>query len=262
MIKPGLLSITFRQLSPEQIVELTVEAGLVGIEWGGDIHAPHGDIATAQRVARLTADAGLAVSAYGSYYQLGNPNRPCPSLEAVLDSCAALNAKLLRVWPGAQGSVEMDEEKRRRVTDDLRRVGAAAAERGITVGLEYHANTLTDDLASTERLLDEIDHPAIQLFWQPPNGMAPAQALAELNRVKHRVTNLHVFHWSFEGGQRVRNPLADGEAAWMGYFDALTETPPTTDRFASLEFVKDDAINQCRADAATLLRWLERINAR
>ena len=45
MIYPGLVSVTFRKLSPEEIVQLVVSSGLKGIEWGGDIHLPHGILA-------------------------------------------------------------------------------------------------------------------------------------------------------------------------------------------------------------------------
>ena len=35
MLIPGLVSITFRPLSPREIVDLVAEAGLKAIEWGG-----------------------------------------------------------------------------------------------------------------------------------------------------------------------------------------------------------------------------------
>ena len=41
MIESGLVSITFRKLTVEKIIELVKEAGLQGIEWGGDVHVPH-----------------------------------------------------------------------------------------------------------------------------------------------------------------------------------------------------------------------------
>jgi hypothetical protein len=44
MIQTGLVSITFRQLSPPAIIDLVRQAGLEGIEWGGDVHVPHGDL--------------------------------------------------------------------------------------------------------------------------------------------------------------------------------------------------------------------------
>ena len=53
-LKTGLVSITFREKSPEEIVGLVVEAGLDGIEWGGDVHVPHGDLAKAREVRANT----------------------------------------------------------------------------------------------------------------------------------------------------------------------------------------------------------------
>ena len=37
-MKPGILSITFRKISPQQIIDLCVENRLQTIEWGGDVH--------------------------------------------------------------------------------------------------------------------------------------------------------------------------------------------------------------------------------
>ena len=36
----GLASVSFRDLSPEQIIEAVKKAGLRWIEWGSDVHAP------------------------------------------------------------------------------------------------------------------------------------------------------------------------------------------------------------------------------
>ncbi len=44
--RAGLVSVTFRQLSPEEIVRVAREAGLTVIEWGGDVHVPPGDSTT------------------------------------------------------------------------------------------------------------------------------------------------------------------------------------------------------------------------
>ena len=40
MIRGGLVSITFRKLSPRAIIDLVTRANLIGIEWGGDVHVP------------------------------------------------------------------------------------------------------------------------------------------------------------------------------------------------------------------------------
>jgi len=59
MIKSGLVSVTFRKLTPAHIIQLVVDAGLEGVEWGGDVHAPPGDARLAQEIARMTVDAGV-----------------------------------------------------------------------------------------------------------------------------------------------------------------------------------------------------------
>ena len=97
-IRPGLCSVTLRPLAPEAVVRVAADAGLAGIEWGGDIHVPPGDAATARRVARLTADAGLIVSSYGSYYRVGG-DKP-GELQPILDTAAELGAPVVRVWAG------------------------------------------------------------------------------------------------------------------------------------------------------------------
>ena len=50
-VKTGLVSVTFRQKSVEEIAALTAEAGLSGVEWGGDVHGLPGDREAARRAA-------------------------------------------------------------------------------------------------------------------------------------------------------------------------------------------------------------------
>ena len=51
-MKTGLVSVTFRELASREIVALVANAGLDGIEWGGDVHVPHGELSTARQVLR------------------------------------------------------------------------------------------------------------------------------------------------------------------------------------------------------------------
>lgn len=105
--RPGLVSISFRDLSPERLIQEVVDAGLQGLEWGGDVHVPHGDTSTAEQVGIRTREAGLEVVAYGSYYRLGE-TRDNPEFEAVLESACALKAPTIRVWAGRQASADAD----------------------------------------------------------------------------------------------------------------------------------------------------------
>ena len=42
MIGSSLCSVTFRALTPEEVLELAARAELDAIEWGGDVHVPCG----------------------------------------------------------------------------------------------------------------------------------------------------------------------------------------------------------------------------
>jgi 3-dehydroshikimate dehydratase len=252
MLIPGLVSITFRALAPEEIIRLVAEAGLQSIEWGGDIHVPHGEVNRARDVGRWTREAGLMVAAYGSYYRLGG-GKDVPSFEKVLASAVGLGAPTIRVWAGVKGSADYSPEERRMVIDDALRVAEMAARSGITISLEYHGGTLTDTRESVQSLLGELAHPNIEFLWQPSNG-EPVEACAlRLIDVLPRLRNVHVFHWWPTAAER--HPLSEGEARWRTYVDIVRETGKPVDFL--LEFVVKDSPGQFLADAAILRRWLE-----
>jgi len=258
MIHPGLVSITFRKLTPRQIVEATATAGLAGIEWGGDIHVPHGDLARASEIRRLTLDAGLTVAAYGSYYRAGAPEDESLPFARVLDTARELGAPVIRVWAGGKGAAQTEAADRAGVVEDCRRIAGLAAEAGIIVASEYHGGTLTDTDASAAALLEEVNHPNFKTYWQPRNGALPDEVLGGLQRVLPRLAHLHVFHWWPDAGNR--RPLAEGADRWLRYLELAASVPG--DRFAMLEFVANDDPAVLAAEAATLKQWLKTVVGR
>lgn len=255
MIRGGLVSISFRKLSPQEIVALVARSRVRGLEWGGDVHVPHGDRNRAAEVAAMTRDAGLVVAAYGSYYRAGEPpGADNPDFGAVLESAIRLGAPTIRVWSGRQPSAAADEAYRSRVTADLQRIGALAAPHGITVTCEHHAHTLTDSRASALRLYADLAAANVQPYWQPAPELSPSDNLAILHDLLPRLVNAHVFHWVVTAGRRERCPLSAGSHDWSGYLQAMAATGRT--HWALLEFVKDDRPEQFLEDAAALDGWL------
>ena len=252
MIWPGLVSITFRALSPEEIVALVRSAGLRGIEWGGDIHVPHGDRARARAVRQLKQDAGLTVAAYGSYYRAGQSEAEGLPFARVLESAVELGAPLIRVWAGNAGSATASPAVRAQVGADLRRVAALAAEAQVGVSLEFHNGTLADTADSTARLLAEVGQPNLSTYWQPPLERDTDESVSDLRRLLPRLTNLHVYQWRTYSE---RLPLAAGVERWRRFFDLAATAPG--DRHAMLEYVEADSPANFLRDAATLKAWLE-----
>ncbi|MDR1283744.1 MAG: sugar phosphate isomerase/epimerase [Opitutaceae bacterium] len=262
MILPGLVSVTFRKLAPADIVALVRQAGLAGIEWGGDVHVPHGDLARAREVRELTEQAGLRAAAYGSYYRAGQSESDGLPFSRVLDTALELGAPTIRVWPGGKASAEVSDQERARIVADLERIAGLAVARGVTVSTEFHSGSLTDTNESARQLLfDEARHPALLTCWQPHNGEEAAPALRGLKAVLPRVGNLHVFHWWPTSADR--RPLAEGAERWRAYLAEVGKSPVSAsvsagggERFALLEFVPGDTPEAFLRDAETLKQWL------
>lgn len=253
MFTPGLVSITFRQLSPQEVVGLVAQAGLKGIEWGGDIHVPHGNLAKAKEVAALTRDAGLEVAAYGSYYRTTASLEEGDSFEDVLATAVELGAPSIRIWPGKGASADMSEEQRAAITADVHRIAGLADAEGKIVTLEYHGGTLTDTPESAARLMQEAAHPALRTLWQPPNGMPTDDCLASLELALPLLDNVHVFHWW--PTTQERHPLRQGwEGRWGKFLQRLKEDG--TPRGLLMEFVPDNEPANFLRDAATLQEWI------
>jgi 3-dehydroshikimate dehydratase len=251
MLTPGLVSITFRSLPPEEIISLVNQAGITAIEWGGDVHVPAGEKARAREVGTWTRDAGLKVAAYGSYYRLGEDEGG--EFERVLASAVELGAPTSRVWAGREGSALVSPEKRGRIIRDAHRAATLAAQAGVTISLEYHDDTLADTRDSVGRLLGELSDPHIEFLWQPSHGETVEECADRLDDVLPRLRNIHVFHWWPTPARRL--PLEEGAARWRVYIDRVRAAGKPVDFL--LEFVAQDSPAQFLADAATLRRLLD-----
>ena len=250
MLHSGLVSITFRKLQPREIIGLVVRAGLEAIEWGGDIHVPHGDTARAREVARMTEDAGLKVVSYGSYYRVGAED--AEDFEPVLAAAVELGAPTLRVWAGRKASRDTTDEYRQRVVSESRRIADLAAPAGVGISYEFHDNTLTDTTESALALLQEVAHDNIRTYWQPAHAQPFQDRLAGLEAILPWLTNIHCFLWT-EAKKR-RRPLAEGTGHWQQYLARAAATG--RDHFVMLEFVADDSPENFLTDAAELKRLL------
>ena len=238
-MRSGLVSVTFRKLSVEEIIGLCKACGLEEIEWGGDIHVPLGDLDAARKAKRLTRQAGLNVACYGSYVRMTREERPLfPRLAA---TARALGAPAIRVWAGR--SEEADGEE---IAESARQLCRLAPDLIIT--FEYHGGTLTHDADCASALMRRIDCPNARCQWQPPVDLPEEECLRSIQIMTPWLYNVHVFSW--QGRERL--PLAAREASWKKYLRALQG-----DRAALLEFVQQDDPANLLRDAKTLNGWLE-----
>lgn len=237
-MKLGATSVTFRQLAVNDVIELF--KCLDGIEWGGDIHVPAGDILLAKDVYKRTVDAGLSVLSYGSYYRLCSNE----SFSPVCKTAVAIKAPQIRVWAGNAASAAADINYFKMAVSNLKKIATEAASEGIRIGLEYHPNTLTDNFQTAKKLLCEANEENVFTYWQPNNSLSVEEHLKEITTLREYIGSVHVFNWDSEK----RLPLCDGKSTWKKYIEALGNK----DIPYIMEFVKDDSAEQFIKDAKAL----------
>lgn len=261
MLKSGLVSITFRDLSVEEIIELTVKANLDAIEWGGDIHVPHGNIDKAKKVKQMTRKANLSIAAYGSYYKAGCKNEEISSFEEILQTAKALGAPIIRVWAGNKGTKNATDQDWKDVINDTKRITKMAANEGIKIAYEYHQNTLTDTPESTKKLISKVNHSNLYTYWQPPHHLNSKECEKDLIEILPWLTNVHVFYWTHDP-ERVKHPLVDARKDWTNYLSLLKKKKinnSVKDHYAMLEFIKNDSIDQFYKDANILNNIIDKL---
>jgi hypothetical protein len=260
-LAPGLCSITFRALAADEVLALALRAGVEGIEWGADGHAPPGGGVAVERLAARCRDAGVEVVSYGSYLGFGPPGgEDTAAVDAVLDSADALGAPMVRIWAELGVGPDAAEGERDRVVARVAALAAAVAARGLTPVLEFHPYTLTETATSANALLARLDllgTPTVRTHWQPDPSRTDDDALVELALVTPRLAHLHAFSWG-PAGIAERRALADGADLWTRALLVADRdgAPLPGRRFVLCEYVRDDDPDQFLADAATLRTWL------
>lgn len=244
----GLVSVTFRNLGVADIIQLVKEAGLDGIEWGGDIHVPAGDVKTAEQVRALTKEAGLEIFSYGSYYIAGENENPKEAFLPVLKSAVALGAPLIRVWAGALWSFRADLSYVEQVTADTQIICDMADEYGIRIAYEYHGNSLTDTGLSALDMLQRINRKNMELYWQANYRISQEDNELAIAMLLPHVKQVHVDYWELP--EIVPCPLDDGKERWRKFIARLTSDD--RERCLMLEFVKNGDPKQFLRDAKVL----------
>lgn len=250
-MKIGLCSVTFKDKTPEEVIEIAKEANLDGVEWSERDHVPSDNLEYARKVKELCDEADLNISSYGSYYAVGSNG----DFQKIIDAANALETKTIRVWAGSKGSAESSDTERDEVYKDASRIASLAAKDNITINFEYHLNTLTDTVESAESLMNNIEESNVHLYWQPNEKLRPKERVESLDILGKYITNVHVFNWDDPFN---RYPLAAANEDWSKYINVLEKTKDNNfERYYLLEFIKDDSDEQFIEDAKTLKNLIQ-----
>jgi len=248
LLRPGLTSITHRQLSPLEVVALASEANLEAIEWGADVHLLPGSPTAARDLAARCRDAGIDCPSYGSYFRVGRDDPD--AFDQLARTAEALGARQVRTWAGTATSAVATAGEFAAVVDGTQRIAARAADSGLAIAFEFHDGTVNDTATASRRLIEAVDRPNVRTYWQPPVGMSDDDAVAQLATIIDIVTTVHVFSWDDDGTWLA---LADRQRMWERVVQVLEASGRRRDLL--LEHVQEHDPKVLLRDAAVLTGW-------
>lgn len=252
MKNTGLVSISFRKLTIEEIFELCSSNGLENIEWGSDVHCKPKDAAAIEKINSLSAKYGIKTCAYGSYYRVGAENAGNADFKDIADTANALGTPIIRVWAYNKGSAEVSADEYLAVIADMRRICGIAAEYGIKISLECHNNTLTDDYKSALKLLSDTNCENLTMYWQPNQFRSLEYNFESAKALAKYVTNVHTFNWD----KNLRFPLSEAVDTWKKYVEII-ESENNHEHNYLLEFMPHDTPEELPAESNTLMKIFE-----
>lgn len=244
----GFTTVTFRQKSRREVCEIAKANGIGFLEWGGDVHVPPTDREALGEALRLQEEFGIKAHSLGSYFKLLETDEA--EFSAVLESAAALGAKVIRLWMGTKSSAKTSEAEFNDMVQETKRLAALAAEKDITLAFEFHHNTYNDSGESSLRFLKAVACDNVKTYWQP---FTDKTDLDNLRAVLPYLICVHVFSWNKYG---VRYPLFWGGRRWKQYIEIIKESG--AEPFWIMEFVKGDSEKQFQKDVKTLRQYLSR----
>ena len=241
MYKTGLVSISFRSLSVEELVNKVKDAGLEYIEWGSDVHAPKDDIKKLEMIAKLQEETGIKCSSYGTYFRFMKDDPE--ELRGYIKAAKILGTDILRLWCGTKGSKDMTSEELEDLYKDAEKAAKIAEENGVKLCMECHNDTLTDWKEPALALMQRVNSPAFRMYWQPNQHRSLEENIAYAKMLAPYTEHLHVFNWA--GDKRF--PLIDGVEIWKTYLKEFSD-----DKYLLLEFMPDDKIETLPTEANAL----------
>lgn len=233
--KYGLVSVSFRKHSPEEILQAMQKAGLTCIEWGSDVHCPP---EKAEEIAALQARYGITCCSYGTYFRLGVT--PMEELPGYIAAAKTLGTDIIRLWCGNKDANEYTPAEKAALFDACKTAANIAENSGVVLCMECHISTYTNAKESALELMQAIASPNFRMYWQPNQYVSAEENLAYAKLLSPYTVHLHVFNWYRDK----KFPLEEATDIWKQYL-AFFER----DKHLLLEFMPDGRLETLLPEA-------------
>ena len=183
----------------------------------------------------------------------------------VLKTAKNLGAKTVRVWLGwpycgckKNCNVFICQKHYRKNVNITKELCNEAKKYGLTLSIECHFKTLSDDYHDTLRFLEDVGCDNLKLYWQPNHAKDFEYNLEALKALRPYISKVHVFNWN-EKGEKF--PLGDekGVYEWTEYIKVLNDEN-AKDRIFFLEFMPDGEISSLPNEAKALRDIIEAVS--
>ena len=241
MFYAGLVSVSFRKLSPEEIVRVAVAAGLNYIEWGSDVHAPYTEQERLEEIRQLQEAYGVSCCSYGTYFRLGVT--PIDELPGYIRAAKLLGTNILRLWAGNMSPCKYSEEEKQALIAQCRKAAILAENADVILCMECHRNTYTETKENALELMQAVNSPAFRMYWQPSARCSEEENLAYARSLKEYTYHIHAFQQ--KGADKYS--LADGVDEWKTYLQEFCG-----DHYILLEFMPDGLVETLPREADAL----------
>lgn len=238
MYKLGLVSVSFRNHTPEEILTAMKKCGLYCIEWGSDIHCPP---ERAEEIAAMQGKYGITCCAYGTYFRLGVT--PMEELQGYIDGAKTLGTNILRLWCSNKNSEDHTEEEKKQLFFLCKAAATIAEQNAVILCMECHNNTYTNKKEAALELMQAVNSESFRMYWQPNQYRTEEENIAYATLLAPYTVNIHVFNWK----GKEKYPLRQAKDIWRRYLSCFEG-----EKTLLLEFMPDGKLETLETEAAAL----------
>ena len=226
--KPGLVSVSFRNLSCEEILTLMKQTELHYVEWGSDVHAKPDDVDTLKAIASMQKDFDIKCSSYGTYFRIGV--NKTEEIYDYINAAKILGTDILRLWCSDKSASLFSDEETNALFDECKKLAEIAQKENVILCMECHNNTFTDNAESALSLMKNVNSPNFRMYYQPNQYKTEDENIFYAKTIAPYTVNIHVFNWK----DKDKFPLKDAVDIWRKYLAFFDD-----DKKLLLEFMPD-----------------------
>ncbi len=251
MIKIGLTSVTFRNLSAAEIIKYCADCKIRAIEWGSDVHAPGGDTDTARFIKSECDKAGIEVSSYGTYYNCGTYENAAETFGEYVKVAEILGAPIMRIWVGDRNFEKADDEYIKKIVSELQMMCDMAKSKNLDIGCEFHGGTLCNSKESALKIVEAVNRDNFGMYFQYTPFVSFEENCDTLRKFLSSLKNVHVFNID-KDYSRYSISENGGEELWSSFVNILKENNNNTNLL--FEFLPDPSFEGLLKETEVMTR--------